>query len=314
MSPFLISVIAFVVISVGVGITAATVYAKLFRYRAELNRRLEASQSKQDSSATVSLFRDVKRRGDSSDSVSFRSATREYFEQAHLGIELERYCRWSAAIAGGLGIAVAVAVQRWWPAPAVAVVVLAGASGYVVMKHRSRKKQLIAQLPKALEVISRAVRAGQTVPASFQIVADDFDGPIAEEFRLCYEQQNLGIPYESALRQLARRTGIMELQMLVVALLIQTRSGGNLIELLENLSGTIQKRLRLEERVRALTGEGRMQAAVLIALPSAAFGALFFIARDYVSTLLLYPWLLGVSFGAQLLGALWIRRCIHFQY
>lgn len=102
--------------------------------------------------------------------------------------------------------------------------------------------------------------------------------------------------------------------MLVVALLVQTRSGGNLIELLENLSGTIQKRLRLEGRVRALTGEGRMQAAVLIALPSVAFGALFFIARDYVGTLLMYPGLLAVSFGAQLLGALWIRRCIRFEY
>jgi tight adherence protein B len=106
----------------------------------------------------------------------------------------------------------------------------------------------------------------------------------------------------------------MELQILVVALLVQIRAGGNLAELLGNLSQMVQKRLRLQERVRALTGEGRMQAAVLIALPTVAFVLLLFIARDYVMTLWAYPSLLAASLTAQFVGAIWIRRCIHFDY
>lgn len=314
LSDLSITVCSFLGISLGVGLAASAFYGRFFRYRAELERRFETSQSKHDSSTLPTLFKDTKRFGDHSTSGTLLGNVHELYEQAHLGFGFEAYCRWSLATGGALAMVAGAVSRRWWPMPIMAVTTLLAAACYVVMKYRARRKRLVSQLPKALEVISRAVRAGQTVPASFQIVADDFDGPIADEFRLCYEQQNLGIPYESALRQLARRTGIMELQMLVVALLVQTRSGGNLIELLENLSGTIQKRLRLEDRVRALTGEGRMQAAVLIALPTVAFGALFLIARDYVTTLLMYPGLLAASFGAQLLGALWIRRCIHFEY
>lgn len=314
MPPFLVTLSVFVGISLIAGLTAAAAYFKLFRYRAELERRLESTQMKRDRSPAPSLFRDLTRAAEAIDSGSLASKAREYFEQAHLHIDFERYVRRAVAISVGLCVVFTLAFRSWWVSTAVMLSVSLSAVGYVVMMRRLRRRRLIMQLPKALEVISRAVRAGQTVPASFQIVADDFNAPIADEFRLCYEQQNLGISYESSLRQLARRTGIMELQMLVVALLVQTRSGGNLIELLDNLSGMIQKRLRLEDRVRALTGEGRMQAAVLIALPSLAFAALFFIARDYVSTLLMYPGLLAASFGAQLLGALWIRRCIHFEY
>ncbi|MGC3966603.1 MAG: type II secretion system F family protein [Pirellulales bacterium] len=117
-----------------------------------------------------------------------------------------------------------------------------------------------------------------------------------------------------ALRGLARRTGIMELRILVVALLVQSRSGGNLVELLSNLSAVVQKRLRLEQRLRALTSEGRMQAAVLTVLPALAFGALYVLAPDYLSTLLQHPSLIVAAVVAQILGTIWIRLCIRVNY
>ncbi|WP_391503330.1 type II secretion system F family protein [Botrimarina mediterranea] len=163
-------------------------------------------------------------------------------------------------------------------------------------------------------MISRAIKAGQTVPAALQIIADDFEKPIATEFALCYEQQNLGMSRESALRRLAARSGVMELQIFVVALLVQARSGGDLIELLDNLALMIRKRLKLGDRVRALTGEGRMQAMVLIVLPIAAFLGIVSMAPDYASCLLERPWLLCATAIAQVAGALWIRQIVNFDY
>jgi tight adherence protein B len=163
-------------------------------------------------------------------------------------------------------------------------------------------------------MISRAVSAGQTVPAALQIIAQDFERPICEEFALCYEQQNLGMSRESALRKLAKRTGIMELQIFVVAVLVQAKSGGDLVELLDNLAAMVRKRLKLKDRIRALTGEGRMQALVLIVLPIMAFLGVLLIAPDYAQSLLDRPWLLAGTAGAQLMGAMWIRQIVNFEY
>jgi tight adherence protein B len=181
------------------------------------------------------------------------------------------------------------------------------------VKRLSRQKKLSRQLPEAFQMISRSVSAGQTVPAALRIIADDFDEPISEEFALCYEQQNLGISRETSLRKLAQRTGIMELQLFVVALLVQERSGGDLVGLLDNLAAMIRKRLKLQNRIRALTGEGRMQASVLIVLPIAALAAMLVLSPEYAQSLLDRPWLLGIAAGAQTLGALWIRRIVNFE-
>src|SRR5262249_33127280 len=159
------------------------------------------------------------------------------------------------------------------------------------------------QLPDVFDTMARAVRAGQTVPGAFQIIADEFKPPISDEFWRCYEQQNLGMSADAALRDLARRSPVMELRILVVALLVQSRSGGNLIELLTSLANMVRKRLRLQQRMKALTGEARMQAVVLIILPIIAFVAVMFLSREYANALLERPWLLGGTACSVLIGA-----------
>jgi tight adherence protein B len=169
-------------------------------------------------------------------------------------------------------------------------------------------------MPEAFDVISRAIRAGQTVPAAMQIIANDFDSPISDEFLCCYEQQNLGMSMEGALRNLARRTGVMELRIFVVALLVQNRGGGNLVEILNTLSDMTRKRLRLQAKVLALTGEGRMQANVLMVLPVVAFLGLLILAPAYASGLLRYPRVLVLTAFSQFLGCVWIRRIVNFDF
>src|SRR5690606_9876698 len=134
------------------------------------------------------------------------------------------------------------------------------------------------------------------------------------EFSYCYEQQNLGLPTEVALRDLARRTGLLEINIFVVAVIVQRQVGGNLAEMLEGLAGMVRERYRIRGVVKSLTAEGKMQAGILMGLPFLIFGAMLIMNRSYALVLFDYPWLLagiGISMG---LGALWIRKIINFDF
>ena len=116
------------------------------------------------------------------------------------------------------------------------------------------------------------------------------------------------------MRDLARRTGLLEIKIFVLALLIQQQAGGNLAELLDNLSAIIRERFRIVGKIRALTAEGRMQAVVLLALPPALFLLILLLNRDYGQVLLDYPWILVATFGCEAIGALWIRKIVNFDF
>jgi tight adherence protein B len=185
---------------------------------------------------------------------------------------------------------------------------------YVQMTRVNRRRKLCLQLPEAFEVMSRAIRVGQTIQAAFQTVANDFPPPISREFAHCYEQQHLGVPQETTLRDLARRTGVMELRIFVVAVIINSRTGGALSELLNKLAAMIRKRLTLQSRTRALTGEGRMQAWILAALPVVIFLFLAVWNPTYLKELTDRPQILAGCAVAQLIGALWIRRITNIDF
>jgi tight adherence protein B len=152
------------------------------------------------------------------------------------------------------------------------------------------------------------------VTQSLQAVADEFDPPISAEFAYCYEQQNLGLSPELSLRDLARRTGVLEVKIFVLALLVQQQTGGNLAEVLENLASVIRDRFRIGGKVRALTAEGRLQAIILLALPPAMFVLILFLNRDYGQVLLQHPSLLIGMSVSELFGALWIRKIVNFDF
>ena len=128
--------------------------------------------------------------------------------------------------------------------------------------------------------MARVIRAGQTMSQALLAVADEFPPPIAGEFSYCYEQQNLGLSPETAFRDLARRTGLLEIKIFVLALLVQQQTGGNLAELLDKLSAIIRERYRIRGQIKTLTAEGRMQAMVLLALPPGMFLLMLVMNRD----------------------------------
>jgi tight adherence protein B len=197
---------------------------------------------------------------------------------------------------------------------------LLGAAGaslpllYVRLKRNARMEKLRQQLPDAFDLMGRVIRAGQTMSQAMRAVAEEFSPPVASEFSYCFEQQNLGLPPDVTLRDLARRTGILEIKIFVLALTVQQQTGGNLAELLDKLSHVIRERFRIQGAIKSLTAEGRMQAAVLLALPPLIFIIMMVLNPTYARILLDYPKLLITTLGCEGIGALWIRKIVNFDF
>jgi tight adherence protein B len=185
---------------------------------------------------------------------------------------------------------------------------------YILQKRKQRLAEMGEQLPEALELMSRVMRAGQTVTQAMNAVADEFSDPVGTEFGFCYEQQNLGLSLEVALHNLVERTGLMEIKIMVMGMIIQRQAGGNLAELLDKLSGVMRQRLELRGLIQTLTAEGRMQAWFLVFLPFGAWLALLGVNRGYALKLLDHPTLIYSTLGMMLFGMLWIRKIINFDY
>jgi tight adherence protein B len=169
-------------------------------------------------------------------------------------------------------------------------------------------------MPDAFDLMARVVRAGQTMAQAQQAIADEFESPIAAEFSLCFEQQNLGLAPEIALRDLARRAGLLEMKIFVTALLVQQQAGGNLSELLEKLAGVVRERFVTRGKILSLTAEGRLQGIVLLCLPTGLFLIMLMMNREFAVVLLNYPKLLMGVLVCQVVGALWIRKIVNFDY
>lgn len=182
------------------------------------------------------------------------------------------------------------------------------------VKKSQRISKLREQLPDTFDLMARVIRAGQTMSQAMQAVTDEMPPPVAIEFALCYEQMNLGIPPEAALRDLARRTGILELQIFVMALLIQRQTGGNLAEMLDNISTVVRERFRIIGQIKTLTAEGRLQAAVLLALPPGMFVMMLILNPNYAKDLVNRPILIVAMLISEGIGALWIRKIVNFDF
>lgn len=184
---------------------------------------------------------------------------------------------------------------------------------YVSFVRARRRNKILEQLPEAFDLMARTLRSGQTISQSFQCVADEAESPISDEFAFCYEQQNLGLSAEAAMRDLSRRTGLLELKIFVMAVMIHRQTGGNMSELLDKLSKVIRARSKIRGSIKALTAEGMMQAYVLLALPPAMLVLMWCVNPDYAGVLFVHYWLLLCSGGLMFVGALWMRSIVNFK-
>jgi tight adherence protein B len=156
--------------------------------------------------------------------------------------------------------------------PALPVIVLTLAFGavpllYVYNCKEKRLDKIEQQLPDALDMMSRAMRAGHAFPGALQMVGDESPQPIAGEFKLTFDEINYGIPLQEALLNLATRVPSTDLRYFVIAVLVQRETGGNLSEVLDKISKLIRERLKLMATIKVLSAEGRMSAWILSLLP-----------------------------------------------
>jgi tight adherence protein B len=215
----------------------------------------------------------------------------------------------------------ALLVSAHWPLPLALRIILVlpalGVPYFLVRRARARRLHRIEyQLPDAADFIARALRAGHSFTNVLQIVGNELPEPLSSEFRIAREEINYGVPMGEALHNMAARIPLTDLRYLIIAVLIQRESGGNLAEILGNISTIIRSRLKLVAQVRVLSAEGRMSAWILGLLPFAVMLALTLLNPEYVSMLWTDPSgvrLLWYAAGMILFGVVWLRKVIRIR-
>ncbi len=195
---------------------------------------------------------------------------------------------------------------------------LAGAAPFLhlLYKRKQRFDKFVADLPEALEMISRALTAGHGFQATLQLISEEMPEPIAGEFGRVYEEQTLGLSLKTCLQNLMQRVPLLDLKMCAIAVLVQRETGGNLAEILDVSAQTIRDRFRIKEDLNTLTTSSRMSAGVLCALPFIVVFIISFINPTFLEPLFYDPRghkLLFVAVLLQVCGLLMVRSILRIR-
>jgi tight adherence protein B len=194
-----------------------------------------------------------------------------------------------------------------------AVVLGALPAGYLYWLKNQRMKMFERQLPEALELVSRALRAGHAFSVGLKLVGDEAADPIGIEFRRVFDEVSMGVALPQALQNMTDRLDCLDLRFFVTSVLVQRETGGNLAEIIDSLAGMIRKRFELQLKVRALSAEGKFSAIILFALPLVVGGVLYKMNPDYMSTLFTDPMgqnMLMVGSFLLVTGAIIMKRMV----
>lgn len=208
-------------------------------------------------------------------------------------------------------------LERTLGAAIVAALVLGALpTAYLFFCRSRRLTRFEALLPEALDMIGRALRAGHSLPNALQLAGAELPSPVGEEFQQTFDEINFGVSAQEALQNLARRVPSTDLGFFVIAVLIQRETGGNLSEILANISAVIRERLKLFGKVRALSAEGRFSGVILTLLPFGTGLLLYTIDSKFMSTLWTDPTGIVMLKGGlifMVIGALWMRRIVRIR-
>jgi tight adherence protein B len=212
------------------------------------------------------------------------------------GLGLAKWGRWGALAGGGLGLLIPYKI--------------------LVRRRKRRLKKFEKQLPDALDLLARGLRAGHAFPTGLQQVAKEMPDPLGTEFFETFSQFNHGLDMNTALLNLCQRIDLRDLSFFTTAVLIQRETGGNLTEILEKISILIRERFKLREQVKALTAEGRLSGIVLLLLPPVLVAFLMVVNPSYQAELFQDPTgqvMCGVAVGFQLLGMFTIHKIVNIK-
>jgi tight adherence protein B len=213
------------------------------------------------------------------------------------------------------------AMTSWWlglVGLAIAGAALVAPVALLVAARERRSRILSEQLPEALDMMARSLRAGHALSSAFQLVAEEMPEPICVEFARAFEEQRLGMPLERAVREMgARAPSNGDLKLFAVSTLIQKETGGNLAEILDGIATTVRDRYRFFGRLRALTAEARVSAWLVALMPIGIAVFMVVTQPDYMGKLVdnaLGQTILAVGVGSWILGTVWFQRLTRFDY
>ena len=219
-----------------------------------------------------------------------------------------------ASVVAGLIVAATLRMSVGW--------LIGGVVGFSIpffvigMKRRKRLHTFEETFPEALDLMSRALKAGHAFATGLKMVADEMPDPIGPEFRKTFDEQNFGLPLKDSLGNLSDRIPVLDVRFFATAVLIQRETGGNLSEILENLAHVVRERFKILRQVRVYTAHGRLTGYVLLALPAFLAVALSFISPEHMQLLFrerMGQIMLAGAVVLQTVGYLWIRQVVKIE-
>ncbi len=315
-----------ILITVFVGVaTLVGAVALLFRGEANptLESRLEvltgngpAKPGKGESQQGI-LSRDFEGEGGAIEEFVLRYFNlRLYLDQAALDTSVANFITLTAGLAAGGALVPTLLGLPFYVGPVVGIMLALLPFGYVMFKRRKRLDKFGKQLPDALELIARALRAGHSLGAGFHLVSEEMLDPIGSEFRKVFESQNLGVPLEEAITDMTERVPNLDLKFFGTAVILQRQTGGDLAEILDKIGRLVRQRMELYGQIQALTGEGRISGIVLLGMPPALFAVMWYLNPGYVMSLFTDPLgnqMLAGAIVMQLIGAWVIKKIIDIK-
>ena len=188
---------------------------------------------------------------------------------------------------------------------------------YVQFRGGRRTWKFEEQFPEAIDLISRALRAGHALPTALSMVAGEVPDPVGSEFKKLYDQQNFGMAMPDALRAFANRVPVLDARFFVTAVLTQRESGGNLAGVLDNLAAVIRERFKVKRQVKVISAHGRMTAAILSAMPPVLAALITMISPGGMRLLISDPLGIQMICGAivlQIVGMLVMRKIVNVEF
>jgi tight adherence protein B len=244
------------------------------------------------------------------------SALERWIDQSGVKLSFSALLLIATASGAIFGLIAYLATHAPWSVP---LGVLAGFGLPFMVLRVKRGRRLRAfeeEFPEALDLISRALKAGHAFATGMKMVADELGDPVGPEFRKTFDEQNFGLPLKDALENLTLRIPSIDVRFFATAVLIQRETGGNLSEILENLAHVVRERFKILRQVRVYTAHGRLTGYVLLALPAVLAIALSFINPEHMNMLFrerIGQILLMVALVMQTAGFLWIKQVVKIE-
>ena len=290
----------FVAVSAGLAFEAVYMLGlSASSYRSKINRRLKLSKDRTDRESVLIELRRERGLTSGGDYQLSLVSLNQLVLQSGLSIGLARLMM-VVAVVGVATFGLTMLFRGSLIEAALAGVLSTTVLPYFVLRvlRSRRQKRFAAQFPDALDMIVRSLRAGHPVPIAISMVGREMTDPIGSEFGVVSDEITYGADLETAMRNLYCRIGSDDLPLFVTAVAIQSSTGGNLGEILENLSGVIRQRFKMRRKIRALASEARASAMILCALPIGMFVVIQFIAPDFYGSVWQVPLTKMLLFGA----------------